>query len=214
MLRHYREAEALGQYGGMAPLFGRYEAAALLAVERANGGELAPLEQVIMAFDGLFGSSVTAQTMTESVTLLIDAGLVEFRRSYLGLTVAGRRLIRHSGNHWDDDFPAKVAAKLAHIDEDDLAPEGELAAPSEQDMAAAMAALGRGEMQAPAPILGNITPSGLAGLAGNSARLFAGMSVVTEPNNPLQSTQAAKEAATPEADAPPPPIVPSAEDEA
>jgi hypothetical protein len=186
----------------MPALFGRYEAAALLAVEQANGGELAPLEQVIMAFDGLFGTSVTAQTLSESMALLVDAGLVEWRDYGLGLTVAGRRLIRHSGKHWSDDFPARVAEKLSEIDEDDLALEGELASPSEAEVKTAMAAIGRGALKMDGPPAESLTPSGLASFAASSARLFAGMQ--SPPTAPLKPSGA---------EAPAPPLVPSLEEE-
>ncbi len=160
----------------MEALFGRYEAAALLAVERANGGELAPLEQVIVAFEALFGSSVTAPTFAESLALLIDAYLIDWNDQALELTLTGRKLIRRSGAHWDADFPDKVASKLAEIDEEDMSPEGELPAPSEDDVMAAMGALGRGRLEGKAPVDGDvISPSGMAGVQTLGARLLTGL---------------------------------------
>ncbi|MGO9558468.1 MAG: hypothetical protein ACLPQS_13055 [Acidimicrobiales bacterium] len=160
----------------MESLFGRYEAAALLAVERANGGELAPLEQVIVSFEGLFGSSVTASTFAESLALLVDAGLIEWTDHALELTLDGRRTIRRSGSHWDADFPDKVADRLSRIDEDDLSPEGELPSPSEHDILGALQALGRGRLEGNAPVTGDvIAPSGMAGHQTIGARLMEGL---------------------------------------
>lgn len=160
----------------MESLFGRYEAAALLAVERANGGELAPLEQVIVAFEQLFGTSVTASTFTESLSLLIDARLIDWSNGGLELSYEGRKTIRRSGMHSSPDFPDKVAEKLAELDEDDLAPEGELPAPTEHEVAEAMAALGRGQLTGDVPVPGlAIPPSRMAGYQTIGARLFAGL---------------------------------------
>ncbi len=160
----------------MAQLFGRYEAAALLAVEQANGGELAALEQVVLAFEGLFGSSVTPATFSEAVGLLVDAYLVEWRDFSLGLTVKGRRLIRRSGAHWSEDFPDKVADQLGEIEEGELAGEGELAAPSESDILSAMQALGRGQLGGTGLRSGGaLSPSGLAQKHTLGARLLEGL---------------------------------------
>ncbi len=160
----------------MESLFGRYEAAALLAIERANGGELAPLEQVLVAFEGLFGAGVTAATFAESVALLVDAGLVAYADGALELTVDGRRTIRRSGAHFDPDFPAKVADRLALIDEDELAPEGELPSPSEEDVLAALASLGKARIEHRAPVTGDlIAPSGMAGHHTLASRMLSGL---------------------------------------
>ncbi|MHB1988715.1 MAG: hypothetical protein ACYCSF_12160 [Acidimicrobiales bacterium] len=160
----------------MESLFGRYEAAALLAVERANGGELAPLEQVIVAFEGLFGSSVTAETFAESLALLVDAGTIKWANRCLELTLEGRRMIRRSGSHWDRELPAKVARRLSQMDEDDLSPEGELAAPSKEEILAALDGLGRGKLEGTAPVPGDIiAPSGMAGHQTIGARLMSGL---------------------------------------
>jgi hypothetical protein len=161
----------------MESLFGRYEAATLLAVERANGGEVAPLEQVIAAFEQLFGALATAATMAESTSLLVDAGLVEWGAGGLGLTVEGRRAIRRSGAHFDPELPEKVEARLALIDEEDLAPEGELASPSEHDFVEALRALGRGgfEVAAPAEDGPVLAPSKMAGHLTLAPRLLSGL---------------------------------------
>ncbi|MHB8245568.1 MAG: hypothetical protein ACYDGN_09495 [Acidimicrobiales bacterium] len=160
----------------MESMFGRYEAATLLAVERANGGELAPLEQVLVAFEGLFGSSVTAGTFAESLALLIDARLVDWANHGLELTLDGRRTIRRSGSHWDSDLPDKVAERLQRIEEDDLAPEGELPAPTEHDILGALASLGRGRLEGNAPVIGDLmAPSRMAGRQTIGARLTTGL---------------------------------------
>ncbi len=158
------------------PLFGRYEAACLLAVERANGGEVAPLEQVIVAFEGLFGSSVTATTFAESLALLVDASLIGWTGAGLELTYEGRKTIRRSGSHWDPDFPDKVAERLSRIEEAELAPEGELPCPGEEEVRSAMAALERGQIVGQAPLTGDaIAPSGMAGRHTMGARLLTGL---------------------------------------
>ncbi|MGO9196698.1 MAG: hypothetical protein ACLQK4_06190 [Acidimicrobiales bacterium] len=160
----------------MESLFGRYEAAALLAVERANGGELAPLEQVIVAFEALFGASVAASTFAESLALLIDARLIDWSNRGLELTLDGRRTIRRSGSHWDADFPDKVADRLSRIEEDELSPEGELPAPTEHDVLQAMESLGRGRLEGNAPVPGEVlAPSGIAGHQTIGARLLSGL---------------------------------------
>lgn len=160
----------------MESLFGRYEAATLLAVERANGGEIAPLEQVVVAFEALFGSSVAASTFTESISLLIDAGMVAWTDYALELTLEGRRMIRRSGARWDHELPDKVAERLSRISEDELAPEGELPAPTEEEVLGAMHALGRGRLEGKAPVPGDvIAPSGMAGYRTIGARLMSGL---------------------------------------
>lgn len=186
----------------MESLFGRYEAGALLAVERANGGELAPLEQVILAFEALFGSSVTAPTFAEAIGLLVDAGLVGWEEYGLELTLDGRRLLRRSGTHWDPALPDKVAARLAGIGEEDLAPEGELAAPSEDDVRSAMESLGRGGLQARAPSCEEtLSPSGLAGHQTIAPRLLAGLGpgISLRVDVPLVAPQRSEEAPDDEA---------------
>lgn len=159
----------------MEALFGRYEAAALLAVERANGGELAPLPQVLAAFEGLFGSIATAATFTESVSLLVDARLVEWHNPALGLTVEGRKAIRRSGTPWDPELADKLADRLSRIAEEELAPEGELPAPSEEDVHEALRALGHGGFEATNQSHDPVTPSTIAGNRTIGARLVAGL---------------------------------------
>lgn len=165
----------IGHDVSVESLFGRYEAAALLAVDRANGGELAPLPQVLAAFEGLFGSITTAATFTESLSLLIDARLVEWHNPALGLTVEGRKAIRRSGTPWDAELASKLADRLARIGEEELAPEGELPAPSEEDLEEALKALGRGGFDASGAPAEPVTPSTLAGNRTIGARLLSGL---------------------------------------
>jgi hypothetical protein len=160
----------------MASLFGRYEAALLLAVERANGGELAPLEQVISAYEQLFGASVGAPTFAESVWLLVDARLIEWASGGLALTYDGRKVIRRSGVHWAEDFPDRVAGTLSSIDETDLAPEGELPAPTEEEVAEAMVSLRQGRMSGTIALPAEeISPSRMAGVQSIGARMLTGL---------------------------------------
>lgn len=160
----------------MAPLFGRYEAATLLAVEQANGGEMAGLEQVIATFQGLFGSSVTPTTFAEATELLVSARLVEWKSNCLALTVQGRRLIRRSGSHWDSDFPEEVADKLSELDESDLAPEGELDSPSEDDVRRAMRSFSQDVLVGEAPLPGGtLAPSNLTMRNNIGIRLMQGL---------------------------------------
>jgi hypothetical protein len=124
-----------------APLLGRYEAATLLAVDAANGGELAGIEQVFEIFEQLFQRRLTTSECAGSLALLCGAGLVEYSESELGLTPRGRKLLRHAGLPGNPDRPRKVADLLSELDESDLAPQGSVPAPSEQDVADALASL-------------------------------------------------------------------------
>jgi hypothetical protein len=116
------------------PLLGRYEAATLLAVDAANGGELAGIEQIFEAFERLFQRRPSASQASESVTLLCEAGFVEYVESELGLTRQARKLLRRAGLPGSPDRPRKVADLLSELEESDLAPEGSVPAPSENDI--------------------------------------------------------------------------------
>ncbi|MGH9297822.1 MAG: hypothetical protein ACRDZP_07600 [Acidimicrobiales bacterium] len=150
------EAEGLEAGGPEAggPLFGRQEAAALLAVERANGGEFAAIEQVLSCFNQMFRVYAGAESLEESFSLLIDASLVEWDGAGLALLPDGRKLIRRSGAHWDPELPALLADRLSAIDEDTLSPEGELPAPTAEQIGAAYLALGRDAETGRAPVAG------------------------------------------------------------
>jgi hypothetical protein len=103
-------------------LFGRSEAALLLAIEHANGGEFAPLGQVLVAHQQLFRSVVDPEVLACSGALLIDASLVEWWDGAFALLPKGRKLIRRSGSHWAADFPDRVAERLSQIAEESLSP--------------------------------------------------------------------------------------------
>jgi hypothetical protein len=123
------------------PLFGRYEAAIFLAVDAANGGELAGIEQVFEVFEQLFQRRLTPSELAESLALLCEAGLVEYSESELGVTPRGRKLLRHAGLPGSADRPEKVADLLGALEEDDLAPEGSVPVPSEHDITEALESL-------------------------------------------------------------------------
>jgi hypothetical protein len=119
-----------------APLFGRFDAAALLAVEGANGGEWAGLGQVLATFNLLFREWPEPDDFAESCGLLCDAGLVEYENEGLALLAAGRKLLRRAGRHGSPDRPAKVAELLGAFDDGDLAGDA-AAGPTGEEVAAA-----------------------------------------------------------------------------
>jgi hypothetical protein len=123
------------------PLLGRYEAATLLAVDAANGGELAGIEQVFEAFEQLFQRQLTPSESADSLALLCEAGFVEYTESELGLTPHGRKLLRRAGLPGSPDRPRKVTDLLSQLEDGDLAPEGSVPAPSEQDIIDALESL-------------------------------------------------------------------------
>ncbi len=98
-------------------LFGRFDAATLLAVERANGGELASLEQVVSTFVALFDQPPHPEEFAGSAALLAEAGLVEYESEALGLTPAGRRLLRRAGASNASDRPERLLGLLGELDE-------------------------------------------------------------------------------------------------
>jgi len=123
------------------PLLGRFEAAIFLAVDAANGGELAGIEQIFEVFEQLFRRRLTPSEFAGSLALLCEAGLVEYSESELGVTPRGRKLLRHAGLPGSPDRPKRVTDLLGALEEDDLAPEGSVPAPSEQDITDALANL-------------------------------------------------------------------------
>jgi hypothetical protein len=123
------------------PLLGRYEAATLLAVDGANGGTLAGIEQIFETFERLFQRRPTASQSAASLALLCDAGLVEYTEGELGLTSRGRKLLRHTGLPGSPDRPGRVADLLGDLEEEDLAAAGSVPAPSERDIEAALNSL-------------------------------------------------------------------------
>lgn len=123
--------------GEAAALFGRFDAATLLAVEGANGGEWAGLGQVLATFNVLFREWPEPDDFAESCGLLRDAGLVEYENEGLGLLPAGRKLLRKAGRHGSPERPAKVADMLERLDEGDLVAGDEAAGPTGEEVAAA-----------------------------------------------------------------------------
>jgi hypothetical protein len=119
------------------PLFGRFDAAALLAVEAANGGEWAGLAQVLVTFHLLFGEWPDVPGFTESCGLLCEAGLVEYAEGGLGLSIDGRKLLRRAGKQGAASRPERLTELLAAIDELDLAEEGTVDKPDEDVVASA-----------------------------------------------------------------------------
>jgi hypothetical protein len=104
------------------PSFGIQEGAALVAVERANGGELAPLLQVLWTLRGFTprGSRPSPAAFAASTTLLVELGVVEYVDNQLGLTPEGRKLLRRSGMPNDARHVAFVTELLQEFGEDDL----------------------------------------------------------------------------------------------
>lgn len=144
----------------------------LLAVERANGGELSGLEQVLVAFQTLFDRQMEPEGYARSCALLCEAGLVESAGEYVGLSPAGRKLLRRTGVPGSPERPHKVADQLGLLENLDLAPEGSVPCPSVAAFEAASASLGPdgeaggepmlGSELAPRP-LGNLFPPGWVG---------------------------------------------------
>jgi hypothetical protein len=123
------------------PLFGRLDAATLLAVEGANGGEWAGLGQVIVTFNVVFGQSPDVDQFTESCRLLCEAGLIEYVDEGLTLAPAGRKLLRRAGSRRGAGRPQNVTELLEVFDELDLAAEGSVPEPAVADIAAALEGL-------------------------------------------------------------------------
>lgn len=137
-------------------LFERFDVATLLAVERANGGELATLEQVVSTFLGLFGEPPDAERFSDSSGLLAEAGFVEYQAEELGLTPAGRRLLRHAGGHNSSGRPERLLGLLGELDEGDLAPEGSRPAPTTEAVSAALADLAHDLKSDSRPVQGDL----------------------------------------------------------
>ena len=114
-----------------------------MAVERANGGELAPLEQVLWTLDSLTppGSRTDPASFAESATALAGFGLIEYVEGQLGLTVEGRKLLRRSGLLNDPRHVAHVNDLLGQFDEFDVEQRDRAEptpAPSEDDVRRAL----------------------------------------------------------------------------
>ncbi len=120
---------------------GRFDAATLIAVERANGGEWAGLGQVIVTFKVVFGQIPAEDKLTESCQLLCDAGLIEYFDNGLTLTPVGRKLLRRAGSPSGAKRPQVVTELLEDLDDRDLAPQGSVPEPDRADVAAAIRGL-------------------------------------------------------------------------
>jgi hypothetical protein len=120
------------------PLFQRIDAATLVSVEGANGGEWAGLGQVIVTFQVMFGRRPGAEEFTESCGLLCEARLIEYGDGGLGLSAEGRKLLRRAGTEGSPGRPAKVTEMLQELDEDAMADQGSVPEPSVDEVAAAL----------------------------------------------------------------------------
>ncbi len=111
-----------------------------MAVERANGGELAPLLQVLWTLHGFTppGSRPDPASFATSATVLISLGVVEYIDNQLGLTPEGRKLLRRSGMPNDPRHVAIVTELLQEFDDVDLEDDEPLIAPTEADVQQAL----------------------------------------------------------------------------
>ena len=156
----------------MPPLFGHEEGAALVAVERANGGELAPLLQVLWTLYGFTppASRPTPGGFAASARLLIEVGLVEYVDQQLGLTPHGRRLLRRSGMPNDPRHVTHVTDLLQEFDEIDVERDISVEAPARPTCARRSATRTRSSERVEwgLPFIGDIRPvtSSILGLAG------------------------------------------------
>jgi hypothetical protein len=96
---------------------GSAEALVLVGVENANGGELAPIGQVLGTLEQTTGARVDPAGFTASVQMLTEAGLVEYVAHELGLTAAGRKLIRRAGSTRDRGHTRRVGTLLAALED-------------------------------------------------------------------------------------------------
>lgn len=111
-----------------------------MAVERANGGELAPLLQVLWTLHSFTprGSRPSPAAFAASTTLLIKLGVIEYVDSQLGLTPEGRRLLRRSGLPNDARHVTLVTEQLQEFDNVDIEPDGSVIGPTEEDIRLAL----------------------------------------------------------------------------
>jgi hypothetical protein len=121
--------------------FGPREGAALVAVERANGGELAPLLQVLWALHSFTPPPLrpSPAEFAASTTRLIELGAVEYVEDQLGLTPEGRKLLRKSGMPNNPRHVALVTELLQEFDNEDFDPDAvQAAAPTAEDVQQAL----------------------------------------------------------------------------
>jgi hypothetical protein len=95
---------------------GSAEALVLVGVESANGGELAPIGQVLGTLEQMTSARPDPAGFTASVQMLVEAGLVEYVAHELGLTPSGRKLLRRAGSTRDRGHARRVATLLAALD--------------------------------------------------------------------------------------------------
>lgn len=125
---------------------GEAEGAVLVAVERANGGELAPLPQVLWRMRAFIPAALMpgSDQFADSAATLLELDLIEWREGQLGLSVKGRKLLRRSGLGNDPRHVLNVTRLLAEFDPDDRVgevPEG----PSAEEVRLAMEEAAGGE---------------------------------------------------------------------
>ncbi len=147
----------------MRPSFSTQEGATLVAVERANGGELAPLLQVIWTLHGFTprGLRPDPAGFAASATLLISLGVVEYVDNQLGLTPEGRKLLRRSGMPNDPRHVALVTELLQEFDDVDLEDDEAVIAPTEAEVQQALSdgdSIQQTEGGAGTPIIGEEAP--------------------------------------------------------
>jgi hypothetical protein len=124
----------------MSSPFGREEGAVLVAVERANGGELAPLVQVLWALNAFTppASRPDAARFAASASCLVDLGIVEYLDGQLGLTVEGRKLLRRSGLPNDPRHVLVVTGLLQEFDDLDIDRDEPVPGPTEEEVRRAL----------------------------------------------------------------------------
>ncbi len=135
----------------------------MVAVERANGGELAPLLQVLWTLNSFTAphSRPTPAAFAASTTVLIEIGVVEYVDNQLGLTPEGRKLLRRSGMPNDPRHVALVTELLQQHGEDHPGHHEPASVPTEEDVRQAMSDGDRIQETgsgAGTPIIGEDTP--------------------------------------------------------
>jgi hypothetical protein len=120
--------------------FGPKEGATLVAVERANGGELAPLLQVLGTLHSFTPPPLrpSPAEFAASATLLIELGAVEYVEDQLGLTPEGRKLLRRSGLPNNPRHVALVTELLQEFDGEDFESDELPLAPTAEDVRQAL----------------------------------------------------------------------------
>ncbi|MGH9171244.1 MAG: hypothetical protein ACRD0Z_10295 [Acidimicrobiales bacterium] len=162
-------------------LFGKPEAAALLAVEDANGGELADIGQVLAAYQYLFGRWPEAARFAQACGLLHRAGLVECRGRAVGLTPRARKLLRRSGRPGSAHRPEAVTSLLEKIAGRELASANSGLEPSEDKVADALTELAENP-----ELVGELRPAPPAAFSFLGFELYGGPSPpgdIPEPYN-------------------------------